>query len=100
MEHSPADLTAHLNGQTGKIGWQELQRHYARGVVLCVDNELDLIDVALHFIQDDQAAVKKLMDNGQLAAADDDDARNWHQSNTELWAVVIAPWVLVQSVKT
>ena len=100
MEHSDLEHKALINGQTGRIGWPELQRHYARGVVQCVANELDLVDVALHFIQDDKLAVAKLVDSGQLAPANDDDARSWLQSDAELWAVVIAPWVLVQTVRT
>ena len=100
MEHSDLEHKALINGQTGKIGWQELQRHYARGVVRCVATELDLVDVALYLIQDDKAAVVKLVDSGQLAPANDDDARSWLQSDTELWAVVIAPWVLVQAART
>ena len=99
MELSDPELEADLNGQTGKLGWQELQRHYGRGVVMCVAIELDLIGVALHFIKDDKGAVSKLMDKGQLVAANDDDARNWQRSGTELWAVVVAPWVLVQNTR-
>ena len=100
MQPIASEQKALINGQTGRIGWQELQRHFARGVVQCVGSEVDLIEVALHFIQDDKTAVAQLMDSGQLAPASEEDARNWHQSDAELWAVVIAPWVLVQAVKT
>jgi hypothetical protein len=34
--------------------------------------------------------------SGKVGDVSPDLARGWHQNNAELWAVVIAPWVLVQ----
>ena len=31
------ELRAKINAETGKIGWKELERHFARGVVITVD---------------------------------------------------------------
>ncbi|MFT5113162.1 MAG: hypothetical protein ACI8P9_002490, partial [Parasphingorhabdus sp.] len=31
--------------------------------------------------------------------AEIEDARRWNESQSELWAVVVAPWVLVQEGK-
>ena len=33
-----------------------------------------------------------------LRRASDDDARRWSAQNTEFWAMVIAPWVIVQEI--
>jgi len=85
-----------LNTQTAKIEWEELQRHFARGVVIKVAPELDLVNVASQIIADDKAAVEAWMASGQLANASDDDARTWTKSQPTFWAVVVAPWVLVQ----
>src|SRR5690554_6148842 len=48
---APADLRQHLNGETARIAWRELERHFARGAVVTVDPGLDLIDVAVFFFK-------------------------------------------------
>jgi hypothetical protein len=92
------ELRAKLNGETGRLSWSELQRHFARGAVLAVAAELDLVEVAARIAEDDQVAVKGWMDAGRLVRATDSHARVWAAVSDEpaLWAVVVAPWVLVQ----
>ncbi len=85
-----------LNFETGRIGWDELARHFARGVVIRVGDGLDLVKVASAVAEDDKAAVGEWLASGAIANADLDDARRWEQSGELLWAVVVAPWVLVQ----
>jgi hypothetical protein len=85
-----------LNAQTGRIGWQELARHFARGVVVCVGGELDLVSVGEKFVANVEADIQGWFDSGVLYRAQDDDARRWAENDTEFWAVVVAPWVLVQ----
>lgn len=85
-----------LNQETATIGWEELIRHFARGVVINVGAELDLVAVATSMANDDKNAMQQWLENGQLARASDDDARDWNQRNPLFWCVVAAPWVLVQ----
>lgn len=85
-----------LNLETGKIAWPELQRYYARGVVIIVAKELDLVEVAKLITQDRKDKVQHLLQHGLIRHATDDDAREWNQSQQVFWALVIAPWVLVQ----
>ena len=89
-------LRAKLNGETAKVSWTEMQRHHARGVVVRVASELDLIDVAVAMAQDDGAAVGRWMQAGQLGKVGDEQARDWLARGPVLWSVVVAPWVLVQ----
>ena len=89
-----------LNAQAGKIGWAELARHFARGAVVLVDGSLDLIECAELLVQDGSASVETLVAEGTLHRANDDDAISWHRDDSELWAVVVAPWVLVQEIST
>lgn len=88
-----------LNAQTGKISWQELARHFARGVVVCVGPELDLLEIAGQFVADNAAGIEALYDQGVVYRARDEDAIRWQQDDPEFWAVVVAPWVLVQEFK-
>jgi hypothetical protein len=92
------DVQHDLNLETGRLTWPEIQRHFALGLVLNVSKSLDLIEVARKFIADDKTTIEQWLDNGQIAKASDDDARLWHDTKMELWAVVTAPWVLVQEI--
>ncbi len=83
-------------GQTARIPWRDLQTHYARGSVIAVAPELDLVEVAVQLGLDNTGQFQQWIDEGRVAAASDDQARRWHDDDRELWAVVAAPWVLVQ----
>ncbi|MFS0755776.1 DUF2288 domain-containing protein [Noviherbaspirillum sp. 1P10PC] len=100
MNHEKDDeLRRRLNSETSKLRWTELQRHYAGGNVIAVDNSLDLIEVAVGIAQDDTESVKKWMADGRLAKLGEIQAAAWLQADVELWAVVVKPWVLVQRVE-
>lgn len=94
------DLGSHLNQETAVITWDELVRHFARGVVLNVTSQLDLIDVAACLAKDDAECLQLWLDKGLLRRATDDDARDWTIREPEFWCVVTAPWVLVQEQQT
>ena len=85
-----------INLETARIGWQELQRYFAMGVLIVVERELDLVSIASAFIDDDSNQIQSLMSQGNVRKAGTGDAKRWEQLYTEFWAVVVAPWVLVQ----
>lgn len=87
-----------LNLETGQISWPELQRYFARGVVIIVANELDLVEVAKQFSLDNKDAVQTWIKDGLVKNASDDDAKQWNDAQQEFWAVVTAPLVLVQPI--
>lgn len=99
MTESREELTARLNLETGRIGWTELQRHFARGEVLVAARELDLLEVAAALVRDDKTAVVGWKDRGVLHAARDEDALRWQARNQDFWAVVVAPWVVAQEAR-
>lgn len=89
-------LSECLNEETAVIAWSELVRHFARGVVIHVTAELDLVDVAASVANDDTSDVQSWLDKGLMRRASDDDARDWAVREPDFWCVVTAPWVLVQ----
>lgn len=93
------DLRIKLNRETAKIGWDELQKFYAKGMVVCVAKEMDLIDVACEFSRDNKPVVEPWLQAGCVARATDEQALAWHDGDAVVWAVVVAPWVLVQDVE-
>jgi hypothetical protein len=92
-------LRAKLNAETGRLAWKELERHFARGVVILVAAELDLVEVAFRVSRDDKAAMEAWMAQGQVRRAATEDALAWHEQQSQFWAVVAAPWVLIQELK-
>jgi len=89
---------AKIVSETAKIPWLELQRFFAAGKVMLVAAELDLVDVAYAFQLDDIEQVKTWTENQQVSPVNDDQAKQWVADDASLWAVVIKPWVLVQTV--
>lgn len=91
---------ARLNAETARLSWPELERHFARGAVIRIDSELDLIDVAIAIADDEKAAIETWMNAGQVGHPDMENAKDWVERQPDFWTVVIAPWVLIQEVKT
>lgn len=96
MDLSKSEIRTMLNAETGRLGWPELERHFARGVLVKVAAGHDLIEVATHLVQDDKHAVEAWLEEGVLARVTSLDAMDWQGRAPEFWAVVVAPWVLVQ----
>lgn len=97
MEDDPqTDLKQKLLGETAKVAWGELQTFFAKGMVIRVSAGLDLINVAAAIAADDKSSVTDWMESGQLARVNDEEAHDWHRRDPTLWAVVVAPWILVQ----
>lgn len=94
------ELRAHLHGETSKLPWVDLEKHFARGVIFKVANGTDILDVAIVMSRDDKDTLKKWIDEGKISGAEIDDAKKWHESSASLWTVVIAPWVLVQEIES
>jgi len=98
MSEADELLRAKLNAETGKLAWSELERHFARGVVIKVAGDLDLVEVAVAMSHDDKAVVEAWLQQGRIARAATEDAIAWHAQQSQFWAVVPAPWVLIQEV--
>jgi hypothetical protein len=85
-----------VNLETSKIAWKELQRFFASGTAVFVASPLDLVDVAYQFSIDNKNQVELWMQNNQVALVSDQQALDWLESDAEVWAVVVKPWILVQ----
>ena len=96
IRESPEELKKKLNLETSIICWRDLQIYYARGHVVRVAPELDLLDVALELTADNKEQFEQWMTADQVGDVPPPLAQAWYDRNVELWAVVVAPWVLVQ----
>jgi hypothetical protein len=89
-------LRREYHSQTARISWTQLQTHYARGSVVLVAPDLDLVEVAVQLGLDNTGQFQQWIEASKIAPVSDDLALKWYEAGAMLWAVVAAPWVLVQ----
>ena len=85
-----------LNAETGRMRWVELARYFAAGKVIVVGKTLDLVDVAQQFSRDNTAQTAGWLEDGYIGSITDEQARKCNDAESEFWAIVVRPWVLVQ----
>jgi hypothetical protein len=74
------------------------ERFFASGLAVYVAAELDLVEVADAFSKDNKIKVEQWMQTQQVNLVSDQQATDWISNDTMMWATVVKPWVLVQTV--
>jgi hypothetical protein len=97
-QNGRTDLYQEFKKNAGPIPWLELAPHFARGAVVHVSKELNIIEVAVQFSEDNKAGVERWMSLGQIGNVSDARAKEWFDRNVFVLAVVVNPWILVQEV--
>lgn len=92
------DTFRKLNRETGKIEWRSLAPQLEQGALVFVDKPLDLVRVAYSFARDDKTQVAQWLETGEIRRVEADQAARWDEEDPVFWAVVVAPWVLIQPV--
>jgi hypothetical protein len=95
MTQEPSTLYAKLLGETASITWKELQPFFAKGALLWVEPTLDLIAVAEAFAENREAQVAAWLKSGDVGKVSESNALDLFERDPPLWAVVVAPWVLI-----
>jgi len=90
------DIRTRLLKERGPIDYLEVQKFFAKGVILVVDAQLDLVDVAEKIHADDTDCIEGWISAKLLVRAHDEHAKKWLDNNTRFEAVTMTPWVLVQ----
>jgi hypothetical protein len=91
-------LRAKVTLETSRIHWKELQRFFASGAAVEISTGLDLVEVALQMHSDNKLQFEKWLASGMVGKVSDERAAAWLAMDTEVWAVVVSPWVLVQEI--
>jgi hypothetical protein len=97
-QHQDEILRARLNSETARIAWEDLLRFFAAGTVIAVSDELDLVEVAIQISNDNKALIEQWMLEKRVDKVSDAQAKDWLETDANLWAVVVRPWILVQQV--
>ena len=59
-------LYAKINLETAQIPWKELERFFAGGMVISVDENVDMIQVAQWMASDDVAAISGMLEKKEV----------------------------------
>ncbi|GAA4811172.1 hypothetical protein GCM10011365_18620 [Marinicella pacifica] len=94
----PEDIRSRLLKERGPIDYLEVQKFFAKGVILVVDAQLDLVDVAEKVHADDTACIEEWINDKLVIRAHDEHAKKWLDNNSRFEAVTMMPWVLVQEI--
>lgn len=90
------EIGAELVRQTALIRWSELAHQHAAGNILGVAVHLDLIDIGRAMQADRSDLLATWLADGSVYRIDDLRAIEWQRENTQFWALVIAPFVVIQ----
>ena len=93
-----SDLREKLKSEVMPGSWPELRYQFARGGLLLVRPEQDLLEVAVAVARDDHAEVSRLLSTGVLWRTRDEDARAFEAAAARFQFVIVQPWVLAQAI--
>ncbi len=77
------DERLELNQETARIPWRDLQRFFAQGKVVWVQDGLDLVEVALSIAHDDARTIDSEVAKGRIARVADRQARDWFETQCQ-----------------
>ena len=86
--------------EMAEISFQELQKFFAKGQLILVNENLNLVEVAVEIHLDNTAQIQTWLDTDKLVRAHDEHAKKWVAERSVFMAVTVAPWVLVQELNS
>lgn len=92
------DVQVELMKQTAKISWRELQRFFASGKVIEVVKGVDLVSVGVALVEDNTSLFEGWTSQELVRPIPDTVAAELVEEDAHVWALAIAPWVLVQRI--
>jgi hypothetical protein len=97
VNDSENPVRSKLRGEVMAVTWDHLIPQFARGGLLLIEPQHDLLEVAEAIASDDRARVEGWLSAGALRKLTDDDARAFSsQPGLRFQCVIVQPWVLAQ----
>jgi hypothetical protein len=93
--HEP-DIEARLRSEVLACGWDALAPHHARGALLVVRPDLDLIAAASAIARDRHDRVEIWLAVGRIGRPGDDLVRRWCTVSPRFQFVIVQPFVVAQ----
>jgi hypothetical protein len=80
-----------------EVDWSCLRAHLARGGLIIVSADLDLISVAISVAGDDSSSIGRWISEGKLAKPSETQICEWDADSSKIFTMLIAsPYVLIQ----
>jgi len=89
-------LRKKLESELMDTDFRALAPHFARGALVMVAPELDLLDVAEAVARDQRAQVEAWLSQRLIWRTTDDDARRATSTDQTFQFVIVQPWVLAR----
>jgi hypothetical protein len=87
-----------LKGECAPVFYKEIEKFFAKGMLVLISEALDIIDVALSIQNNEVKQMQTWVDAKQVIRVHDKHAKNWSKTNEPLMAITAVPWVLVQEI--
>ena len=87
-----------LKSECAPVFYKEIEKFFAKGMLVLVASNIDIINVAMAIASDDTGKIQKWITNEQVIRVHDEFAKTWSKNNEPLMAVTAVPWVLVQEI--
>ncbi|MCF6288026.1 MAG: DUF2288 domain-containing protein [Proteobacteria bacterium] len=85
-----------MQQECAAVFYQEIEKFFARGMLVLVAQDLDIIEVALAIQADNSKQIQEWISQEQVIRVHDEYASKWSENNATLMAITAVPWVLVQ----
>jgi hypothetical protein len=92
------DLREKLAAEVGTVSWPLLRPHHERQSVFLVDQQLDLVEVAVGAAADQVEQIRDWLQAGRLARPSRAQVDSWEEQHTSFACVIIQPFVFIQLV--
>ncbi|OPZ58752.1 MAG: hypothetical protein BWY87_01312 [Deltaproteobacteria bacterium ADurb.Bin510] len=89
-------LKAKLRQEVLVTPWLNLEREFAAGRLVAVDQRLDLVEVGSRMALDDKATFAGWLQAGLVFKPSPDQACTWHAKASQFDMLIVSPFVLIQ----
>ncbi|VAW42025.1 hypothetical protein MNBD_GAMMA01-33 [hydrothermal vent metagenome] len=87
-----------LQQECAPIFFHEIERFFAKGMLILVAKDVDIIDIALILQADNTKQLQQLIKQEKVTRVHDKHAIQWSKQPTQLLAITAVPWLLVQEI--
>ena len=92
----PESLTEKLKNEIGTADWPLLKPHTERGVLLTINPQLDLLEVAVQVAEDRTEQIRLWLDDGKITRPTSAQLKEWEMGETIFTCIIVHPFVLIQ----
>ncbi|MCP5464413.1 MAG: DUF2288 domain-containing protein [Deltaproteobacteria bacterium] len=93
-----AALKEKFQKEFGDEEWIVMAPHYKRGALILVDDNLDIIDIAIAVAEDNSTLIQDLITSGKLKKPTPEQVSVWEKQRTRFEFVIVQPFVLAREI--